>query len=150
MGEGLVTMTEDQEGVPRISRNVSEEDKQDLRNALEEIRAKVKSKQHLSFQTMDCQCSFSRECIAEIIDHAPHIFTLDYVLSNLSIYHPTHAMLILAAVQEIFEDIHVYVEIDSIFNEYADMFTSDLTMETTFAIESESDNSDSDLESDTA
>jgi hypothetical protein len=131
---------------PQITRQVDDEDREDLKKALEEIRNKLIHQHPVVFQAMNTQSCLSDDCIDEVLNHAPYIFTLDYILTNLSIYHPCHSLLILQAIQEIFEDLHVHVEINELLEENVDFFMTHFTPETSFPMDrySDSDSEDTD------
>ena len=87
----------------RLTRPVTNEDKVDLTDTLNEIRDTVRS-QHVVFDSTSCH-GFSSQLVEEVVKHSSRLFTINDILETCPIYSLTHAIKILEVIQEIFLDI---------------------------------------------
>ena len=108
-GEECCQPRESHEDVPVSyvpqTRTVAEEDLQTLEEALNEAKQCFSSQPFVYSDNMSV--NFSEKLVSETVKQAEYIFSLDYIVKNLPVFRPEHALAVLDAVQETFEDFTV-------------------------------------------
>jgi len=91
-------------------RAVSPEERNALKEALLEEKARLDAAQQSVFDTVTIH-GFSVELITSVVADCQHIFTIDYLTENFPIFNFQHAVTILEYIHEIFYDLPAITEL---------------------------------------
>ena len=89
-------------------RQVTHQDRQDLKEALTEVQCELRS-QTISIDESACH-GFSTQLIDDIVDSCDNIFTIDDIRNNFPVFLFANALRILEVIQEIFLDVPHFEE----------------------------------------
>jgi ATP-dependent helicase YprA (DUF1998 family) len=106
----------------QCERNIIDEDRKALKEALFELKGKLDI-HSLSVFGSSSSHGFSNELISAVVQRASTIFSLKDLISELPIFNISHAKLILEVFNEIFEDIE---HLDELMDLIPDELSSDL------------------------
>jgi ATP-dependent DNA helicase RecQ len=87
-----------------LTRSVSDQEKDDLRDALQELVSQINTGRAAVFDMVSTH-GFSAQLISDIIDNSYRIFTVNDILTQFPVFSITHAYRILDVIQELFMDI---------------------------------------------
>ena len=95
--------------ISTLVRTLSNEDKNDLTLALQELQKRYSANSSSLFEPTVSH-GFTNELVDDIVRNSTNIFSSDYLQNNFFIYSTQHVMDILEVFQELFEDIPNFVQ----------------------------------------
>ena len=106
-------------GTNATKRNVTEDDRDTLKEALHEVLADM-SHEGLSLNQSSSH-GFSKELIEDIVKNCQQIFTVEGLLNNFPVFSLTNALRVLEVVQEVFMDIPNFEETLALYNFHSNL-----------------------------